>query len=231
MSAGSGRAMRRVGAGGACGLMACLTLTGCSLLFGQQPPTNLFVLTQNGTSPVVSSERALRVGVGPLRMPGYLDRPEMVVRIEANRVAPVPGARWAEPLSTSMLSIIGDDLGLRLGAGEILLFPWWANQRIDYKISVDVIRFEAEAGASTPVTDAATGTGSVRLWARWWVDLSASGFSDFGAEFDRRRPVVVTDGEAIARTMSDLLDDLATEIASTVDRHAAGGSPAPAGGS
>ncbi len=223
--------MWRVAARGASGLMVCLTVGGCSLLFGKQIPTEVFVLTQNGTPPVVASDQALRVGVGPLRMPGYLDRPEMVVRIEANQVAPVPGARWGEPLAKSVLTIFGDDLGFRVGASEVLLFPWWTNQRIDYKVSVEVIRFEAEAGssASALAADGAPAEGNVRLWARWWVDPGAVGAPDFGSEYDRRRPVAVTDGDAIARTMSVLLDDLATEIASAIGGHKVGRSPASAG--
>ncbi len=201
-------------------LLAASMLSGCSSLFAPQAPVDVFVLNQHGAPPAVSSGSSLRLGVGPVRVPAYLNRSEVMVRVAPNRLEPLPNARWGEPLTQSVIGIFGDDLGFRLDAAEVFFFPWWANQKIDYRITAEVIRFEAEAAPAPAAGGAAApADGRVRLWARWRVDPRASGQADFGSEYDQRRSVDTRNGEAVADALSGLIDDLAREIAEAIGRH------------
>jgi len=89
----------------ALGLMG-LSLAGCGSLFPKPSPnpSRIFVLF----SPLQAAERQdldrpgqISLGVGPVRLPGYLDRREIVMRATQSRFDLSENDRWAEPLETN----------------------------------------------------------------------------------------------------------------------------------
>ena len=82
-----------------CGL-ALLVLSGC---FGSTPPTQFYLLplpTGGDTAPPSSAvQRALTIGVGPVTVPPYLDRPQIVTG------QAVPS--WSWPISINGRAVAG----------------------------------------------------------------------------------------------------------------------------
>jgi uncharacterized lipoprotein YmbA len=100
--------------------------------------------------------RGPTIGVGPITLPRYLERINIVTRRDAElEVAEYD--RWGEPLSASLPRAIAADLSTALGTDRIVMFPWSISTTIDQQIVVDVLRFEATSG------------GDVVLEARWRV--------------------------------------------------------------
>jgi uncharacterized lipoprotein YmbA len=56
-----------------------------------------------------------RVGVGPVTVPAAVDRPQIVLRVDANRVALQEQSRWAEPLKESIPRVVASNLAVLLG--------------------------------------------------------------------------------------------------------------------
>jgi len=71
-------------------LLIMLVLVGCSTT----PPSRFYVLTPQATSNVDTKDFDLVVGVGPVRLVAYLERPQIVARESANQLKVEEFDRW-----------------------------------------------------------------------------------------------------------------------------------------
>ena len=83
--------------------------------------------------------------VGPVTVPGSVDRPEIVVSVGANQVDADEFNRWAGPLPDTIARVVAGDLTTLLGSPDVAVAPL-ANFRSDYRVSIDVQRFESVPG-------------------------------------------------------------------------------------
>jgi uncharacterized lipoprotein YmbA len=179
----------------ACGAAALIIACGCS----STPPTRLYVLETTPVSPLYSLPADLRLTLGPVMMPEYLERQQIVVR-DGGRLRMSGYDRWGEPLGRGVTSILTEQLSAATGS-EILPFMWPGGTAEDWRIPLEIIRFEAQA------------PGRVLLEARW-VLMSPDGEetgSRHRASFES--PVDTDDHEQIVRVSSQLLSELAVDIA------------------
>jgi uncharacterized lipoprotein YmbA len=181
--------------------LACAALLGgCTLLSGPKvEPTRFYVLTSAPARPTMST---LLIGLGPVRFPGYLDRPQMAMRVDANRIEYSEWARWAEPLKDNFERVLGSDLSAQLGTDRVVKFPWYRNAAIDYSVTIDVARCEQLSHDE------------VALVARWTVRDGESGSPLASNLADLRHPA--GSPEEAAAALSELINQLATQIAAAV---------------
>ncbi|MCK5448611.1 MAG: membrane integrity-associated transporter subunit PqiC, partial [Gemmatimonadetes bacterium] len=52
--------------------------------------------------------------------------------------------RWGEPLEEAFLYALGVNLGVLLGTDEVILHPWYATEKPEFAVMVDVVRFERD---------------------------------------------------------------------------------------
>ncbi len=97
----------------------------------------------------------LVIGLGPLTLPDYLDRPVIVTRIGPNRVAINEGHRWAGTLQSEILRVMALNLETLTGARQVVVFPWGVEIEPDLRFRIDIQTFEGRRG------------GKVRLKAAW----------------------------------------------------------------
>ena len=140
------------------GVLIGLTLcTGC---IGRSDPARFYVLTEVPRSTVATPPaepgRGAAVGVGPVALPGYLDRIQIVTRRGA-QLEVAEFDRWGEPLSEGVPRAIAAHLAALLQTERIVVFPWPGARTIEHQVVVDVTRFDGVAG------------GDVLLEARWRV--------------------------------------------------------------
>lgn len=180
--------------------------SGCSLLSPEPDPSRFFVLT--ATTPSESSPvgRGVTVGVGPITLPGYLDRNEIVTRISADELRYSPIERWAEPLRGGIERVVQENLVPLVPGGLVLRFPWAAPTPVDYQVVLDVRRFETDAN------------GRAELVVRWGIrDVQAG-------TYRAMRDTVLhetgggADAGSGAQALSRTLADLARQIADEIDR-------------
>lgn len=122
----------------------------------QRDVTQYFILTptapSSSTTASTASTTRLSIGVGPIRFPGYLKRPEVVARTTSNRLIVSDQKRWAEPLERGFESVLSQNLSQILGTERITNYPWYADAHIDYQVEVWVERFEAAADGRSWLT-------------------------------------------------------------------------------
>jgi uncharacterized lipoprotein YmbA len=150
-----------------------------------------------------AATKALVLGIGPVRFPGYLDREQIVTRISQNRFAVAENDRWVEPLEENFSRVLAQNLSILLQTDRVIAYPWETNQRPNYQVRVEVLRFEPN------------GEQLVELWARWTI-LDAAKKSLTTKESDLTRPARDKSTEASVAAMSETLIDLSKEIAAAI---------------
>jgi uncharacterized protein len=192
----------------ALGLMG-LSLAACgSLLPKPNPnPSRIFVLF----SPIEAAERKdldpsgqISLGVGPVRLPAYLDRREIVIRVAPSRFDLSENDRWAEPLNENLTHVLAQNLSILLGSDQIIPYPWPIELKPHYRVEIQMLRFESDS------------TGEAQLSARWAVidDTGKETLNLKATRLTRRAKENSTDGSVAA--LSETVADLSREIAKTV---------------
>lgn len=143
------------------------------------------------------------VSVGPVTLPEAVDRPQIVVRINANQMAVVESHRWVEPLKDAIPRVIAGNLNRLMGGGAAVTSRQDAAQDAAMRVTVDVQRFESTLGDS------------IDLEAVWSVRSASGGQARAGrARF--REPCASGSYEALAAAHSQALTKLSQEIAATI---------------
>jgi uncharacterized protein len=187
-------------------LAGALAAGGC---FSPQPdPSKFFVLAPasaaatNSIAPAgLPTSSSPIIGLGPIKLPEYLDRDEVVTRVGPNRLELSEKDRWAEPLSNNFRQVIAQDLTQSLGTHSIMFYPWVGTTRIDYQVRIDVYRFETDPNANA------------QLVAHWQV-LDGSGKLLYAG--DSNLSEQAQPGEPVAAALSRTVERLAQQIASAI---------------
>jgi len=93
-----------------------------------------------------TSPSKLAVHVGPVTVPDAVDRPQMVVRRDDNRVEIDDQNRWVEPLRNAIPRILADALAIELNTPNVLTSRQSSTLDIDYRVAIDVQHFDSSPG-------------------------------------------------------------------------------------
>lgn len=176
-------------------VLAAATLAGC----GNPLKERFFTLSSGAAREGTGTAAAYSVAVGPVSVPELVDRPQLVLRVSANEVMIAEQARWAEPLKSEIPRVIAGNLAQLLNA-RVSAFPQNTGGDADYRVTVDVQRFDSKLG------DAAT------VEALWTV-RPAKGAPKSGRVMVREATgaagydaLVVSHGRALAAVSRDIAD-------------------------
>jgi len=177
-------------------------LAACSLLTPRPDPSRFFTLTPIAESGDTSAPLRGRVlGLGPITLPQYLDRPELVARVGPNEVRKAVSDYWAGSLQKQFAGTLSQNLQSLVAPSSIVPYPWYAGSPPDVAVEVDVL--ELERGPD----------GQVRLVARWRVRKGAT--ITRAAETKLAQPTT-EDATATAAALSELVGQLSREIANAL---------------
>jgi hypothetical protein len=90
--------------------------------------------------------RDLAIGIGPVRIPQYLTRKEIVTRTDANKIDLAEFDLWGGSLQDDFSRNLLENLSLLLASDRVSLYPWPGMGTIDYRVGMDVIRFDGNRG-------------------------------------------------------------------------------------
>lgn len=131
-------------------LMALALAAGC---LGPRSDPSAFFLLSPASAPEGVTPVLVTLGIGPVSIPAYLDRPELVVRVDDNQLTLAGADRWAEPLVDNIVRTLEENLGGLLPGSSYVDYPWFESEAPDYAVSLDVHRFEVDV-AGTVVLEA-----------------------------------------------------------------------------
>jgi uncharacterized protein len=124
------------------------TLAGCG-----DAPTRLYVLTADIAKPSSASAQGIPIGVGPVTLPKYLDRPQVVTRTGSNSLNQADLDQWGGNLADNITRVVATNLANLLNTDRVSLYPWQDQVPVDYQVTIDVAKFEQDADG-TIVLDA-----------------------------------------------------------------------------
>jgi hypothetical protein len=88
----------------------------------------------------------LVLGAGPITIADYLNRQDVVTRDSQNQLKMNEFEQWAGSFENNVIHALADNLGFLLGTDQIHIHPWRKSVPIDYRITVNVIRFDGKPG-------------------------------------------------------------------------------------
>jgi uncharacterized protein len=188
--------------------LAATTLGICLMALGgcaSTQPARFYVLSAlpggEIASPVAAAERDLTVGIGPVTLPKYLDRPQIVTYTSPYALNVAEFDRWAEPLQSTFVHVLPENLALLIPTASPVMFPWPGLTPIDYQVTVEVSHFSGQLG------------GESSLIAGWslFSEERKEALMSWRSRF--RAPAGAPGYEAMVATMSQTVADLSREIA------------------
>ena len=147
---------------------------------------------------------SLSVRVGPVSVPDGVDRPQVVLRQDANQVTIDDTHRWAEPLKDAIPRVLSDALAAELGTPRVMTSRQSASLDFDYRVAVDVQHFDstpAEASEDVIWTIRTRGNQPARVGRTVVTEPAAGGFEALAAAHSRALARVAQD---IARAIREM---------------------------
>ena len=117
----------------------------CGPVLAPQPDMTKFFTLSPVDKAGAAEPMPVSIGIGPINLPGYLDRTEVVTRDGPNEMKVSETHRWAEPLTTNFNRTLNEDLSRLLGPRQIIQYPWYATNEPDFQIEILVYRFETDS--------------------------------------------------------------------------------------
>lgn len=185
-------------------IFAVVAVAGC--LSPREDPSAFFLLSPTPSRVSAVTPIDVAVGLGPIELPAYLDRSQIVVRLSDNQVALSDADRWAEPLAANLHRTLEENLASLLPGASFVDYPWYAAEAPDHAVAITFRRFEADTA------------GTVVLEATWKVTTSGTAAEALATRIEEA--ATAPDREATVAAQSRALTRLAEEIAAAVRRAA-----------
>jgi len=122
-------------------LLSGIIFSGCG---GISKPTSFYLLTpiETGYNRKFKMPSDLTIGVGPVKISKYLERPQIITRSGKNRIGFSEFHHWAEDLEDNIENVISENLSIIYKTENIENFPWPTRTKIDYQLIFYLDRFE-----------------------------------------------------------------------------------------
>ena len=185
-------------------VLAIFVVSACS----SSPPVRYFSLNPIDADFRQDPDDAVMLGLGPIRMPDYLNRSQIVWRGANAEMRVNQFSRWSEPLAKSLLRIVSTDVDNLLQGVVVVVFPYepFVRDQVDYRLVGDVNRFDAES------------TGQVVLEVQWGV-AEVDGRVVVPVRRNRYQAQAATAGDPVdvVKAMNDALAQFSRDVASKLE--------------
>ena len=190
-------------------LSVCIaTLLGCATT----TPSRFYTLTPmkgpDASTGVIHVEEGAILALGPVRLPEYLDRPQIATRSEGNEIRLHETERWAGSLQEDVSRVLLENLSALLAGKRVNVVRWTSAMQtmapFRNRMAIEILRFEGSVG------------GTVVLKARYAL-LGPDGKKVIAAgESTVREPAGGSDYDSLVAAMSRALAAFSREIAAAV---------------
>jgi len=190
-------------------LALSLSLTAC---LGTTPPSQFYLLEPIHES--VSQGPAAETGktviaLAPVRIPHYLDRPQIVTASGKNAYRLSELNRWAEALDENITRVLAQDLGVMVPAELVPLNASGRAKQAKFRVAVNILEFHVDP------------QGQAGLTAQWNI-WRGEGMI-LGRQASYRVPASTTDYRAMVGALNECLNRLTRDLAEALRQHAEAG--------
>lgn len=174
---------------------------------GSGEGTRLYVLSPVAAPAPPAASPAPAVVVATVRIPGYLDRPQLVARGSGNRVQIAEFDQWAGDLREDLTRTLAENLSRQLGSPQVVAAPHALRAPAAFRVEVEILAFERLEDRR------------VRLAARWWLTRGAEVAPIEGTRTAELHGAPLADkapAEAVVASMSQVYGEFARGIAEAI---------------
>jgi uncharacterized lipoprotein YmbA len=111
-------------------------------------PTRFYVLSTITDQPGGTPSN-VAIGVGPINLPQYLDRPQIVTRLSSNQLVVGEFDQWGGQLDDGFARTLAGNLSRLLQTDQVQIYPWKDESSLGYAVTVDVLNFEQDVDGSS----------------------------------------------------------------------------------
>lgn len=117
-----------------------LLMVGCS----GSPQVNYYTLQQMTVKGKMLRTDAKILSLGPLELPGYINRPQIITQVPGAKVNLDEYSRWAEPLAEALPRTLTANLDQLLESIVVVNFPYSVSSQPDYRLMGRIFQFDAD---------------------------------------------------------------------------------------
>ena len=185
-------------------LLPVLLLSLSACIGGKSPPSQFYLLEPvKGVGGFAGgAETGLLIALAPVRIPQYLDRPQMVTATGKNAYHLSETNRWAERLDDNIARVLAQNLNLLVPAEVVLANASSRAQQAKFKVSVTILEFHVDP------------QGQAGLTAQWSVARGEE--TVLGRQASYREPASATDYGLMAGALNECLGRLSRDLAADV---------------
>ena len=142
------------------------------------------------------------IGLGPIRLPEYLDRFQMVIAVSENKYKLIDGHRWAEKLDQNISLALFKTLPGQLGTDKMIRYPWPQRPGVDFQVKIDILELNIDQN------------GQSQLIAQWSIKSKDETILNKRSSFTAQAST--TDIDKMVQAQSECLTKLGQEIVSSL---------------
>lgn len=170
------------------------------------PPVHYFALQSIETEYRRDPQGAPLLSIGPLRMPDYLKRSQMVSRGRGTEMIVDDFNRWAEPLDGAIHTTIATNVDSLLSDAVVVAYPHNTLIDVDYRFIGRITRFDVDM------------SGNAVLDIQWGIGNSEGEiFAEARRTTYTSRADQANDPASMAQAMSEVLDKLSRDIVTEME--------------
>ena len=144
------------------------------------------------------------IEVGPVKIPEYQDRPQMVTINKAGTLTFAEFDRWGESLEHSLARLINEDFVVILPGASLQMFPSNLSIPIKYQVMVDVLQIDSELDKD------------IFFVAQWSLIDVENNKMVFTKRSELRQVINPHNYAGLAGTLSAVCGELSSEIAEKI---------------
>jgi hypothetical protein len=187
-------------------LFVAFLLAGCS----STPPVRFYNLNslpgvqQENFTAILGDDIA--IGVGPVELPEYLNRPQIVTRKSQNQLEISEFHRWAASFPRDFSRVLAKNIANLLPTNRVKIYPWADSFSPIYQVKLEVEQFDGQLGEQ------------IFLRVTWSL-VGQEGKKELLVRKTLiEEPVLTDDYEGLVAAQSNALATLSREIAEEIRR-------------
>ena len=186
--------------------LGAILIAGCA---GTSPSVTFYTLNAlSGMKADIPEDNAglgIVIGIGPVTLPGYLDRPQIVTRKGQNQLDISEFHRWGDSLLKDFSRVMVKNVSILLSTNRVTVYPWPDDFSPDYQIRLDVEQFDGQIGHA------------VSLDVRWSV-TGREGKDLVIQTSAIEEPMSTADYQGLVAAMSRAIDTLSRQVTKKIHR-------------
>lgn len=179
-----------------------LSLTGC--IGGSTPPSHFYLLepiSESGSSASGDSTKPV-IALGPVRIPHYVDRPQIVTASAKNAYQLSELNRWAESLDDNIGRVLAQNLSLLASVDTVLVKTSNRARQAQLRVAVDIQEFHVNP------------QGQAGLTAQWQITRGEE--RQLNRQVSYRASASTTDYPTMVAALNDCLNRMSRELAASL---------------